>query len=40
MQFGKSVEQTAAREVVEETGPRVTNLRFLTAINEYVLEEC
>lgn len=34
LEFGESPEQCAAREVDEETGLRVKNIRFLTATND------
>jgi len=34
LEFGESPEECAAREILEETGLRVKNLRFLTATND------
>lgn len=38
LEFGETPEECAAREVLEETGLRITNSRFLTATND-VMEE-
>ena len=34
MEFGETLEETAAREVLEETGLKIKNPRFLTATND------
>ncbi|KAH6716740.1 NUDIX hydrolase domain-like protein [Leptodontidium sp. MPI-SDFR-AT-0119] len=34
LEFGESPEECAAREVLEETGLKVSNVRFLTATND------
>ena len=39
LEFGEDLETCAAREVLEESGLRVTNVRFLTAINSYMPTE-
>ena len=39
MEFGESPEQTAAREVREETGIEIENLRFATITNDIFVEE-
>ena len=36
LEFGETPEACAAREVLEETGLKVTNVRFLTATNDYM----
>ncbi len=36
LEFGEDPETCAARELLEETGLRVTNIRFLTATNDYM----
>ena len=36
LEFGETPEDCAAREVIEETGLKVTNIRFLTATNDYM----
>ena len=36
LEFGETPEECAAREVMEETGLKVTNVRFLTATNDYM----
>lgn len=36
LEFGEEPEACAAREVLEETGLKVTNIRFLTATNDYM----
>jgi len=39
LEFGESPEDCAAREVLEETGLKVTAIRFLTATNDYMPTE-
>lgn len=39
LEFGETPEECAARELMEETGLKVTNLRFLTATNDYMPED-
>ena len=39
LEFGESFEACAAREVLEETGLTITNLRFLTTINNVMKDE-
>jgi 8-oxo-dGTP diphosphatase len=39
LEFGETAEECAARETLEETGLRVTNIRFLTATNGLMLDE-
>lgn len=39
LEFGETPEQCAAREVREETGLEVTNVRFLTATNSVMMKE-
>ena len=36
LEFGETPEMCAAREVLEETGLKVTNIRFLTATNDFM----
>lgn len=36
LEFGETVEACAARELLEETGLKATNFRFLTATNDYM----
>lgn len=36
LEFGESPEQCAARELLEETGLKAKNVRFLTATNDYM----
>ncbi|TVY73435.1 Nudix hydrolase [Lachnellula suecica] len=36
LEFGESPEECAVREIMEETGLKVTNVRFLTATNDYM----
>jgi 8-oxo-dGTP diphosphatase len=36
LEFGESPEECAAREMLEETGLAVKNVRFLTATNDYM----
>ena len=36
LELGETPEECAAREVLEETGLKVTNARFLTATNDYM----
>ncbi|KAI4238627.1 MAG: hypothetical protein LQ349_000975 [Xanthoria aureola] len=36
LEFGETPEICAAREVLEETGLKVTNVRFLTATNDFM----
>ncbi|KAI4122747.1 MAG: hypothetical protein LQ338_005640 [Usnochroma carphineum] len=36
LEFGETPETCAAREILEETGLKVTNVRFLTATNDYM----
>src|SRR5947209_504762 len=35
LEFGESWEEAAMREVLEETGMEIDNVRFLTATNDY-----
>lgn len=39
LEFGETPEQCAAREVMEETGLKVSNVQFLTATNDYMPAE-
>jgi len=39
LEFGETPEECAAREVLEETGLAVSDLRFLTATNDYMPDE-
>lgn len=39
LEFGESWEECAAREVMEETGMEITNIRFLTATNDIFNKE-
>ncbi|KAF7191750.1 Nudix hydrolase 1 [Pseudocercospora fuligena] len=39
LEFGETPEACAAREVLEETGLEVSNIRFLTATNDIMLSE-
>ncbi|MCJ1348975.1 hypothetical protein MMC31_007208, partial [Peltigera leucophlebia] len=39
LEFGETPEQCAAREVMEETGLKVSNVQLLTATNYYILAE-
>ncbi|KAM0711680.1 hypothetical protein Q7P35_001047 [Cladosporium inversicolor] len=39
LEFGETPEECAAREILEETGLEVKNLRFLTATNDVMQEE-
>lgn len=39
LEYGESPEECAARELREETGLQVTNVRFLTATNDYMPED-
>ncbi|GAB7330227.1 hypothetical protein MBLNU13_g01887t1 [Cladosporium sp. NU13] len=39
LEFGESPEECAAREILEETGLQVKNVRFLTATNDFLREE-
>ncbi len=39
MEFGESLEETAAREVQEETGLKITNVRFGAVTNDIFTEE-
>ncbi len=34
MEFGESLEEASAREVLEETGMKIKNVRFITATND------
>jgi len=34
LEFGESLEQCAAREALEETGVKISNIRFLTVTND------
>ncbi|KAL8798835.1 MAG: hypothetical protein Q9200_007687 [Gallowayella weberi] len=36
LEFGETPEMCAAREVLEETGLKVTNVKFLTATNDFM----
>lgn len=36
LEFGETPEDCATRELLEETGLHVTNVRFLTATNDYM----
>jgi len=36
LEFGETPEECAARELLEETGLKVTNVRFLTATNDFM----
>lgn len=38
MEFGETPEECAARETLEETGLRIKNIRFMTAVNSYMPE--
>lgn len=39
LEFGESPEECASREILEETGLQVKNLRFLTATNDVLRED-
>jgi len=39
LEFGETPEECAAREILEETGLQVKNIRFLTATNDVMREE-
>ncbi|MGF7228455.1 MAG: nucleotide triphosphate diphosphatase NUDT15 [Candidatus Saccharibacteria bacterium] len=39
LEFGESFEQTATREVLEETGLAITNVRFGAVTNDYFPDE-
>ena len=39
LEFGESPEECAAREILEETGLQVKNVRFLTATNDVLRED-
>ncbi|KAI4179112.1 MAG: hypothetical protein L6R41_008026 [Letrouitia leprolyta] len=39
LEFGETPETCAAREVLEETGLNVTNVRFLTTTNDYMPDD-
>lgn len=39
LEFGESPEECAAREILEETGLEVKNVRFLTATNDVLRED-
>lgn len=39
LEFGEETEDCAARELLEETGLKVTDIRFMTATNDYMPEE-
>ena len=39
LEFGETPEECAAREVMEETGLRVSNVQFLTATNDFMPAE-
>ncbi|OOF93372.1 hypothetical protein ASPCADRAFT_132409 [Aspergillus carbonarius ITEM 5010] len=39
LEYNETFESCAAREVLEETGLQVTDIRFLTAINNIMVEE-
>ncbi|OQD81223.1 hypothetical protein PENANT_c029G02190 [Penicillium antarcticum] len=39
LEFGESFETCAEREVLEETGQKISNVRFLTAVNSLLGEE-
>ena len=39
MEFGESLEETAAREAFEETGMKVKNVRFVAITNDISIEE-
>ncbi|KAL2061605.1 hypothetical protein VTL71DRAFT_6982 [Oculimacula yallundae] len=39
LEFGETVEECAAREVLEETGLRISKIRFLTATNDVMERE-
>lgn len=39
LEFGETPEQCAARELMEETGLKVSNVQFLTATNDYMPAE-
>jgi 8-oxo-dGTP diphosphatase len=39
LEFGESPEECAAREILEETGLRVKNVRFLTATNDVMKKD-
>lgn len=39
LQLGERPEECAARELMEETGLKVSNLPFLTATNDYMAKQ-
>ncbi|OAA39124.1 NUDIX hydrolase domain protein [Metarhizium rileyi] len=39
LEFGEETEECAARELLEETGLKIVNVRYLTATNDYMPEE-
>jgi len=39
LEFGETPEECAVREVMEETGLKITNVQFLTATNDYMAAE-
>lgn len=39
LEFGESMEDCARREVLEETGMKIENLRFSTATNDVFVED-
>ncbi|KID97361.1 NUDIX hydrolase domain protein, partial [Metarhizium majus ARSEF 297] len=39
LEFGEKTEECAARELLEETGLKVTDIRFLTATNDFIPED-
>jgi 8-oxo-dGTP diphosphatase len=39
LEFGESMEDCARREVLEETGMKIKNLRFATATNDVFVED-
>jgi 8-oxo-dGTP diphosphatase len=39
LEFGESVEETAAREVLEESGMKVKNVRFVAFTNDFMPDE-